>query len=125
MNNENKKWIIISFLALSAIVWYVTEKILFGIVDLLGITVYSLLGDFTVLSAGAVIPALGLFFYFQRNSRNVGFTNEVILGLKKIVWPPRKETTASTVIVLVLVFIAASILGIFDFFWIKILRLFL
>ncbi len=125
MNNENKKWIIISFLALATLLWYITEKILLSIVDLFGITVYPLIGDVTILTPLAVLPALGLFVYLQRNVRSVDFTNDVINELKKIVWPPRKETSASTLIVLVLVFIAASILGIFDFLWIKILGIFL
>jgi len=125
MNNENKKWIISSFLAVAVLVWFITEKILFGVVDILNIPMYPLIGDLTLLTPIAIIPAGAFFVYFQKNIKIVEFTNEVILELKRIVWPPRKETSASTIIVLVLVFIASSILGVFDFLWVKILRFFI
>src|SRR3989338_5519079 len=112
MNSENKKWIIISFLALATFVWFIAEKILFGIVDVFNIPMYPLIGDLTFLTPIAIIPAGAFFLYFQKNVKINEFTNEVIIELKRIVWPPRKETSASTIIVLVLVFIAASILGV-------------
>jgi preprotein translocase subunit SecE len=35
--------------------------------------------------------------------------------LKKVVWPTRKQTTGTTVVVVVFVFIVAVFLGIFDY----------
>ncbi len=43
------------------------------------------------------------------------FYQEVRVELKKITWPPRKETIASTSVVIIIVFIVASFLGIVDF----------
>ena len=42
------------------------------------------------------------------------FLNEVRVELKKIAWPQRKETMASTVVVIVMVMIIATFLGIVD-----------
>jgi preprotein translocase SecE subunit len=47
----------------------------------------------------------------------VTFTNEVISELSKVVWPARKETALSTVVVTVLVGICSIILFGFDMFW--------
>ncbi len=41
--------------------------------------------------------------------------NEVQSELKRVVWPPRKETTAFTWVVLVVVAFVSAYLGIVDF----------
>ncbi|MEW6267562.1 MAG: preprotein translocase subunit SecE [Thermodesulfobacteriota bacterium] len=43
------------------------------------------------------------------------FFREVKIELKKVTWPSRKETMASTSVILVLVFIIALYLGLVDF----------
>ena len=42
------------------------------------------------------------------------FYHEVRVELKKITWPPRKETIASTSVVLIIVIIVACFLGLVD-----------
>ena len=42
------------------------------------------------------------------------FLKEVRFELKRVTWPSRKETLAGTMVVLVIVLIAASFLGIVD-----------
>jgi preprotein translocase subunit SecE len=42
------------------------------------------------------------------------FLKEVRFELKRVTWPSRKETIAGTVVVLIIVLIAASFLGIVD-----------
>jgi preprotein translocase subunit SecE len=42
------------------------------------------------------------------------FLKEVRFELKRVTWPSRKETFAGTMVVLIIVFIAASFLGIVD-----------
>ena len=43
------------------------------------------------------------------------FFREVRVEIKKVTWPTRKETMASTVVVLVTTFIIGAFLGIVDF----------
>ncbi|RPI89683.1 MAG: preprotein translocase subunit SecE [Spirochaetales bacterium] len=43
------------------------------------------------------------------------FFREVRVEIKKVTWPTRKETLASTVVVLITTFIIAAFLGIMDF----------
>ncbi len=42
------------------------------------------------------------------------FYHEVRVELKKITWPPRKETVASTSVVLIIVIIVSCFLGLVD-----------
>jgi len=43
-----------------------------------------------------------------------GYLREVVVELKKVIWPSRKETMGSTAVVLVIVALAAVFLGIVD-----------
>lgn len=43
------------------------------------------------------------------------YFKEVRLELKKITWPAKKELIASTIVVIIAIFIIAFILGVFDF----------
>ena len=47
--------------------------------------------------------------------RAVEFFREVKVELKKVTWPTRKQTTGTTVVVIIFVFIVAAFLGLFDF----------
>ena len=58
--------------------------------------------------------AAGAFVAVKRNEAADRFGNEVIVELRKVVWPTRKEVTGTTTAVLVLVFITAFILFFFD-----------
>ncbi len=53
------------------------------------------------------------------------FLREVKIELKKVTWPSRKETLASTAVVLITVIISAYFLGLVDFILSKIIRVFL
>ncbi|MGM0393033.1 MAG: preprotein translocase subunit SecE [Thermodesulfobacteriota bacterium] len=43
------------------------------------------------------------------------FLREVKVELKKVTWPTRKQTTGTTIVVIIFVFILAVFLGIFDY----------
>jgi len=52
-----------------------------------------------------------------RNPRTQTVSLEVAGELKKVTWPSLRETRAATVAVVVATFVAALILGLFDFVW--------
>jgi len=52
-----------------------------------------------------------------RIPRTQGVSLEVALELKRVTWPSLRETRAATVAVVVASFIAAVVLGVFDFIW--------
>ncbi len=43
------------------------------------------------------------------------FVREVKVELKKVTWPTRKQTTGTTIVVIIFVFILAVFLGFFDY----------
>ena len=53
------------------------------------------------------------------------FLREVRSELKKVSWPSKKELTANTIVVLVSVFFAASMIWIIDGFFAQILKVLL
>ncbi len=55
-------------------------------------------------------PGVGNIF-----SRTTEFFREVKVELRKVVWPTRKQTTGTTVVVIIFVFIVAAFLGVFDY----------
>ncbi len=50
--------------------------------------------------------------FFQRA---IDFLREVQVELKKVTWPTRKQTTGTTIVVIIFVFVVAIFLGMFDF----------
>jgi preprotein translocase subunit SecE len=44
----------------------------------------------------------------------IEFFREVKVELKKVTWPTKKQTTGTTVVVVVFVFVVAAFLGLFD-----------
>ena len=51
------------------------------------------------------------------------FLTEVVYELKKVVWPSRKETMASTSVVIVVVLIVGAFLGVVDVILSRVMRL--
>ena len=49
--------------------------------------------------------------FFQRA---IDFLREVQVELKKVTWPTRKQTTGTTIVVIIFVFVVAAFLGLFD-----------
>ncbi len=48
-------------------------------------------------------------------NRSIEFFREVKVELKKVTWPTRKQTTGTTIVVIIFVFVVAAFLGIFDY----------
>jgi preprotein translocase SecE subunit len=68
----------------------------------------------TALCAGV---AGALTFYLYRHPSVNSLSYEVVGELAKVTWPSRKETQASTIVVIIASVIAAVILGTFDAVW--------
>ena len=46
--------------------------------------------------------------------RAVEFLKEVQIELKKVTWPTKKQTSGTTIVVVIFVFVVAAFLGLFD-----------
>jgi len=60
-------------------------------------------------AAGANIGSSNIF------GRAAEFVREVKVELKKVTWPTRKQTTGTTIVVILFVFVVAAFLGLFDY----------
>ena len=72
--------------------------------------------SFLVTALSAAV-ALGITVSLYRNERAHSLVIDVVTELAKVTWPSRKETYASTIVVIVTSLIAAGIVGAFDFVW--------
>ncbi|MBI4042980.1 MAG: preprotein translocase subunit SecE [Deltaproteobacteria bacterium] len=121
---NNRQIAVAAFLAFSALVWYVVERLVTQFAVSLGVARRVPGGEaFFVVVPLAV--AGGLALYLIRNQRANDFMNEVITELKKVSWPVRKEIVASTVVAVVIMLLAGAILGLFDAFWAHVFKLIL
>ena len=85
---------------------------------------YARFNDATLLVEGwtlstviGFVAAAALAVVVWRIPRTQAVSLEVALELKRVTWPSLRETRASTVAVVVASFIAAMVLGVFDFIW--------
>jgi preprotein translocase SecE subunit len=72
-----------------------------------------------VVNAAALLIAASAAMVAYRNERVFSAATEVTRELEKVTWPSRKETSAATVVVIVMVAISALVLTAFDFVWMK------
>jgi preprotein translocase subunit SecE len=95
---------------------------------LVGLTVHLLIkafsGAFGVIARAAdsdmvrhglpVLSAILLFVFLQFNPRILSWGGLVVMEIRKVVWPSRKDTTAMTIICVFMVLISSVIISLFD-----------
>ena len=115
MENDNKKILTMSFLAAAVVVFFVVGML----VDTFSATwgwFARNLGTEVVKNVLQVGLAVVTFFSLQLNKKVLVFSDEVVMELKKIVWPSRKDTVAMTIVVIVMVLTCGVIFAVFDGF---------
>jgi preprotein translocase subunit SecE len=70
-----------------------------------------------LLTAFSAVIAIGATIALYRNERVHTLVIDVVAELDKVTWPSRRETYASTIVVIVTSLIAAAIIGAFDYVW--------
>jgi preprotein translocase subunit SecE len=70
-----------------------------------------------VITAFSAVIAVGVTVALYRQERAHTLVIDVVTELAKVTWPTRRETYASTIVVIVTSLIAAGIVGAFDFVW--------
>lgn len=65
---------------------------------------------------GVVAVACAAFFTTRQGAQLWAFIREARVEVRKVVWPSRQETTQTTLIVIVMVFIVGIILWLLDMF---------
>ena len=105
------RWVQYVFVLVAAFVLWLADKLI-----TLGWQYFDEPNDVVVTVISAAIgfgTALGLY----RTEKSHRLVVDVVSELSKVSWPSRKETYASTIVVIVTSIIAAAIVGSFDFVW--------
>jgi len=70
-----------------------------------------------IATVGAVVAGIVTAIALYRHKPSYSLTHEVAEELSKVTWPTRKETSSSTIMVVVASIIAAFVLFLFDTVW--------
>lgn len=115
MDKTNSKILTLSFVAFSILIGFTISTLLRVFSGAFGII--AKLMNYDIFRHGVpVVIALSLFVYLQFNKSILKWADEVIGEVKKIVWPPFKDTRGMTIIVVVMVLISSVIVSVFDLF---------
>lgn len=120
MDSNVRKYTLLSFLILSAVcgfIFYLASTMVADLMRFGGSNVafglsWPVLGGGVSVGVGTI-----LFIGLALNHKASDFTDEVFQELLKTTWPNFQETSASTVVVTVMVGIAAVILFLMDQLW--------
>ncbi len=114
MDKTNSKLMTLSFAAASALVGISLHLLIKAFAGAFGIVARA--ADSDVIRHGVPV-ALGLLMFsiLQFNPKVLVWGDEVISEIRKVVWPTRKETSAMTVVVVIMVLISSVIITSFDF----------
>lgn len=116
-----QRWINISYLVVSALLWLVFRHLAELVWDLTRMPVSQ---DVIMAPTDwiALVLSVVVFVTLLRNRRLNEFMGEVSQELAKVTWPPRKESVMSAGIITVLVAIVSLLLVGFDSLWQALLR---
>ncbi len=118
--NPNRRWMALAFCVFGFLFWVLLDKLFAWIMALVGIEGYNfeMAGErFTLTTLVGLLLAGFSTIYAWRHPTLSTLSSEVVIELKKVTWPNAQETRGATVVVIITVFIMATILGVFDFFW--------
>lgn len=114
MENSNAKTITVSFALASALGGLVLHLLIKSFASAFGVV--AKLADSDLVRHGLpVATAFVIFLLLQLNPAVKSWAEEVVSEVKKVVWPSRKDTTAMTIVVIVMVLISSIIITTFDF----------
>jgi preprotein translocase SecE subunit len=117
---ESRKLSILSFLILSGLCSYAFYLFSTEIANWLKIGGANVVfGQPWPVVGGTISSLLGLvgFLILSTNQKASEFSDEVFGELKRVTWPSGKETAASTVVVSIMVVIAAVMFLLMDIVW--------
>ena len=114
MDKTNSKLMTLSFAAVSVIVGMSVHLLIVAFAGAFGFVARA--ADSDIVRHGLpVASGLLMFSLLQFNPRVLVWGDEVISEIRKVVWPTRKETSAMTMVVVVMVLISSVIITSFDF----------
>lgn len=120
LETDYRKFTLLSFFLFSVLAGYVFYLAATTIADIMKIGGSNVLWGYSwavVGGAGSTLFGLILMISLCVSSKATGFVDEVFGEVFKVTWPSLKETSASTLVVSVMVLVAAFVLAVMDYFW--------
>lgn len=115
MDKTNSKIVTLSFLGFSILIGITISTLLKVFSGAFGPIAKAM--EFDLFKHGLPVgTALILFLSLQFNKNILSWADEVIAEIKKVVWPPVKDTRGMTIVVVVMVLISSVIVSVFDLF---------
>ena len=119
----NRRLLGFVFLGLGIPVAMVFQAMLAWIWRLLDIAMT--VGGIPILWPIALVLTAAVGFGVWNHARSYSFSEEVLIELRKVVWPRMQEVQDSTIVVIATTIVVALMLGGFDLVWAKISNLIL
>lgn len=122
MDNNQHKWVNLSFVAASLLLAYVvfTLAVKFSVVLDFDGRVRSL--D-KIMMGGSAFIGLVMFLGLYKSAVANNFMNETVSEISKVTWPTQDETLKATIAVLIAVLIAGIVLWVVDNTWVYLIGL--
>ena len=114
MDNSSSKILTLSFAVFSAVLAFTVHLLIKSFAAAFGVVARFADTDF-VRHGLPVVLGLVIFALLQFNSKVLVWGDEVVTEIRKVVWPSRKDTTAMTIVVCIMVLISSVIVTSFDF----------
>lgn len=120
--NRYQKYVNGLFLAGAAIAWFITQHYTEMVIG------YFQLGRRLGGSSDALLHGLPLlvavatFFALRASTKATEFTTDAVSEMAKVSWPSAKDTRLGTIVVILTVVIAGTILGLLDMAMVAIIR---
>jgi preprotein translocase SecE subunit len=122
MDNNQQKWVNLSFVAASLLLAYVLFVLATKFSVLLDVE--GRIGSLDkILLAGAFAIGLGFFIALTKSGKATNFMQEVVTEVSKVTWPATDETFKATIAVLIAVTIAGVVFWLVDSVWVYLLSL--
>lgn len=121
MENQNQKWVNLSYLVVSILLGYIVFLVGGKVVGAYDLETRVRNIDL-ILRVGSGFIGLILFIILFRNEKANQFMNEVVVELSRVTWPTQKDTSSATFIVIIMVIVSGMVLGLLDYFWVQIMK---
>ncbi len=114
MDKTNSKILTLSFAIAGALLGFAVSMLIKSFSGAFGIV--AKMSDSDLVRHGLpVVVGLAVFAALQFNSRVLAWGDDVVVEVRKVVWPSQKDITAMTIVVVVMVLISSVIVTGFDF----------
>lgn len=113
MTDSNGKYITVCFVLGGACAAYISKILLDALSSTWGLAARYIQGDLIVHGLPVTIGLI-IFLTLQFNGKAVKWADEVIVEVRKVVWPSRKDTIATSIVVTIMLIISGVLLGVFD-----------